>query len=733
MRDAHRTPLVLQAAAGGSRAARPCAPPSYGSRRGILSRVHLAIPLLLGTLVPAFGQQPAAGSERDLVFRSETALMEVEVEVTDRRGRPLPGLDREDFELLENGKVQRIATFEHIGPPGAAATTVEDTGSRSADEAAAVLGRSTFLYILARGRREDRRRMYDAITDFLDETLAPGILVSIQGSPFTSRRTELQEHLNAKLLARGPDADGLVDTVAVDLAREDILYDSSLEALIGEANSEFADGQEEIAGRSDLYRRVRMLEYIDLIRALGVYPGRKIVVLFSTGLTVDEDNLDLMKLLEDEATRSRVRFYVARSGGLEATPMGGDAERSHRVSIAALSRPNPFGAQNQARHAQEDGLVELAKRTGGRAILASNDLGQILNAAQQATGNYYLLGYYPDDTEQRGRLRRIRVRVAQGGVRVRHQRAYYEERPFQEMSRSERNLRMQQALAFDTPYADLPVRADFEFFRNSDGAATLAYAVGLHSRDIPSALAENRNGETVRLTVVARAARRGAEGQRPARPVLDQASFQMVVDSAAMDSLAEDPSSWLHYGSQMTLGPGEYDWKVVVRDDLSGSLGSYQTRIRVPPRSPGGSASSLLLTGRVDDVRKTKSGPARKRASEDVLTVAGSRFYANAVKAFRSGDPLFLLYDVYDPDGPTLVAPPPPMLALYRDGKQLQHLPVTSFEAVPEPAAARIRYLAALSTSNLAPGRYTIAAMVRRGKSTRSVISRGFVLSPAVR
>ena len=680
--------------------------------------------ILAVAAAPALAQPPP-------VFEAEAALLEFEVRVTDRRGKPVTDLVKEDFEVFENGTLQSISTFEFVTQP----VPLEETGSDRSpsqppsgpESARDQLRRSTFIYIATRGRREDRTRIHDAVRAFLAQNLAPSVLVSIEGSPFTSKRVELDRTLE-EMLRRGAGSRGgpsFTDTLAVDLAR-DIEYDAALEALIEEENDEFSDQLEEIADRSAFYRRLRMYEYIDLIRALSIFPGRKVVVLFSTGLPVDEDNLDIMKVLEDEATKARVRFYVSDVRGLGAAAPGGDAEDPG--NLAALFgdlQASGFATSGQGRQDAQDGLYELARRTGGRAVLNSNDFGEVFDVLLRESGDYYLIGYYPRFAEQRGRLRRLRVSVRRPGLRVHHQRGYYEERPFRMMSRDERNLRMHQALMFDTPYLDLPLRVDHEFFRAADGAPTLVYSVGLHSKDIPSS--RGKRGQTVKLTVIARASEVRAEGEPPSVAVIDERRFEMTMEEAALERLSADPSSWLHYGSQMSLAPGEYDWKVVLRDDVSGALGSYQTTLRIPELGARFGASSLLLTSRVDDVsRSVKRTRARQPKGEDVLLVDTSRFFASAVKSFRQGDPLFVLYDLYDPDAMSFESPPGATLALYRGRTLVERLPVTAHQTVPQPEASRIRHMVALSTENLDAGIYTIAALLPPNANERGVIYRRF-------
>lgn len=49
---------------------------------------------------------------------------EVEVHVTDRHGRPVTGLGREDFAVLEDGEVREIVSFLAVAGPIAVPGTI---------------------------------------------------------------------------------------------------------------------------------------------------------------------------------------------------------------------------------------------------------------------------------------------------------------------------------------------------------------------------------------------------------------------------------------------------------------------------------------------------------------------------------------------------------------------------------------------------------------------------------
>src|SRR5437660_7646712 len=66
-------------------------------RQTLIVLVFLAIPL--------FAQTPP------LIEKIDVNVVNVDVTVTDRAGNPVRGLTRDDFEVFEDGKLQKISNF----------------------------------------------------------------------------------------------------------------------------------------------------------------------------------------------------------------------------------------------------------------------------------------------------------------------------------------------------------------------------------------------------------------------------------------------------------------------------------------------------------------------------------------------------------------------------------------------------------------------------------------------
>ena len=72
----------------------------------------------------------SAGAQKEPTFHVEAPLVNVFVSVTDKAGAPIGGLTRDDFQLFEQGKLEKIAVFERdTSAPLAIVLSVDLSGS----------------------------------------------------------------------------------------------------------------------------------------------------------------------------------------------------------------------------------------------------------------------------------------------------------------------------------------------------------------------------------------------------------------------------------------------------------------------------------------------------------------------------------------------------------------------------------------------------------------------------
>jgi VWFA-related protein len=69
-------------------------------------------------VIPGFGQEPAPAPQPEQpLFRADVALVKIDAQVTDRQGRAIAGLARQDFLVFDEGQPQEITYFGREAEP----------------------------------------------------------------------------------------------------------------------------------------------------------------------------------------------------------------------------------------------------------------------------------------------------------------------------------------------------------------------------------------------------------------------------------------------------------------------------------------------------------------------------------------------------------------------------------------------------------------------------------------
>ena len=434
----------------------------------------------IGRLTP---QEPA-----DQVFRVETALMQVEVKVTEGKKTLLEGLTKEDFTLYENGEPQEIVSLDYIDYPRenepAAGPEVETRPSTESlgGSAPQSTANETRILITTYITEDDRPRVVKAIRGFIENDLRPSVKVSLGGSPFISDKKLLLRILDhARLTDPMTPNDFAVFTpnLVQELQQFD---DANLEA--GLQRGPRAEPASAATRMDEQITRTRMHRYVDIINALAVYPGKKMVVLFTRALPmgldsfserfVGIDSRDLLARLRAESMRARISLYVVDSQGLRVGGTISTAEFSQNPELLYTSQQASLGVPefvlgttpltgglNDIFRAGQYGLKALAQQTGGVAVTDTNDIGKIFEHVYDDLGGYYLIGYYPPKRDDPKRLRKVRIEVNQPTARLSYRKGFYDDEEFRRAMQAERRRQLEEALgeARSETTASAPLRA----------------------------------------------------------------------------------------------------------------------------------------------------------------------------------------------------------------------------------------------------------------------------------
>jgi hypothetical protein len=156
----------------------------------------------------------------------------------------------------------------------------------------------------------------------------------------------------------------------------------------------------------------------------------------------------------------------------------------------------------------------------------------------------------------------------------------------------------------------------------------------------------------------------------------------------------------VQYETGFTLPPGKYRLKVVLRENQSGAIGSYESDVTVPDlRRQPVKLSSVVLG--------TQTQPASDKNALSPLARNGTQLVRSLTHVVSTGQPLYFYYEVYDP---ALGASSPRLLtsiAFFRGKVKTYETPlaeVTRLDA-PDRKAAIFQY--SVPASALKPGYYT--------------------------
>ena len=174
-----------------------------------------------------------------------------------------------------------------------------------------------------------------------------------------------------------------------------------------------------------------------VVEGMNDLPGRKLMMLFSDGFDITQDSsksrtsvvYEMLQDLVEYANRSSVVVYTFETRGLKS--MSIQASDS-TYEIIDGHRGQKEKMRTDDFKDKQDGLVYLAKQTGGQALLDSNDLNWGIQRSLDEQAGYYLLAYVPSadsfDASKR-KFNKLEVKVKQPGLKVAYRTGFFSTAP----------------------------------------------------------------------------------------------------------------------------------------------------------------------------------------------------------------------------------------------------------------------------------------------------------------
>jgi VWFA-related protein len=615
------------------------------------------------------GESPQAP---EVTFRVEVNYVEEDVRVVDRNGNFVRGLKREDFQVAEDGKPQKVNTFGMVDIPltpvprplfmGPDAMPIEPdvvSNERVVD------GR---LYLLLLDDYHTAPLRSQSVKNlarrFVLEKLGPNDQAAViptsgllRGSQdFTQNRRLLIEAINNFVGQKLPSA---AVTKTEQRAREQAdttaLSDTQQPEPITPENrfTEDMDAPERMyKARAALNSLRSIAEWMSAIQG-----RRKAIIYISEGVDYnlydmfvgsrpEVFNFEDFNMIQQEtwdtihaASRSNVQIYPVDPRGL--TNMAQENIEIGGLPLLALH----LGPEslNQELQTSQMNLRQLAEETGGVAAVGTNDMTKAFDRIVQENSSYYVLGYYSSNEKRDGKLRNITVKVnGYPDAQVTYRKRYAAAR-----GRAPRNTaagkavdpaagltaELMNAMAAPLPMTGLQLRLQAVPHKGTGKSTNLRVIVQASGRDL--AFKENNGVFSTKLSFSIGVFTKEGKSIFAERPDAD-----LNLRPETLDRVRQ---SGMRLVRQLSVPPGRYQLRVAAQDSSKARQGTAILDIDVPDFTKADIAlSGVALTASADRSVATGSAPA-------VMTFEGGLpGPPSTLREFPANSELAVFVEVYD-------------------------------------------------------------------------------------
>lgn len=684
----------------------------------------------------------------------------LDVVVRDKKGKLVRDLRPEEIQVFEDGVAQKIGHFELFdgraskqpGPPtvatAPAVTTPTAAGTPLPTHTVTELRDITVVSVVVESSLEAEGRTWalKGVREFIKNELTPKTYVGVFSlgygyiravQPYTNDAEKIYAGMEQAVTMTGVDPAMPANRAPVYNAYSAIAEE---QALLGASNRGGGSGPEaEIAAMMethwitelhDVYTSsmAQLTALRRLVQSQEAIPGRKVVLLFSPGLNVHPDTVEVLKSSISAANRANVTIYAMAtreyvSGIAEQPTKSGyrrdpgapveesEMARSKQLLDAATRAsmkqqmevgsggqqevtPDQVVALNMAEasiHADTRGnLAVLAEGTGGALLPNMHDLREPLRRAMEEVRTHYELSYSPANPETDGSFRKITVKVSRPGVSVFSRSGYYalplvngrEVYPFE--------MATMKAINTKPPLQQFDFHATALRFRAGPEKSEFAFAFQVASRD----LAIVREKETVQVHVAVTALIKDEKGQ-----VVEKISKDIPYQFPAA-KLPEIQRAVVSFTAPFLVPPGRYTIETAALDRESMKVSVHRLEL-VAEGGSGLAMSDVTLVRRVDAIQG-------QRNAADPLQAHGGKVEPELsdVVVLAADEPVRFYTVAYAP-GPVEMA-----LEISRNGNIVVGSPSTVVHMDKSGTAA---VLASVPAGKLSTGTYQARLTFRYG------------------
>jgi VWFA-related protein len=665
-------------------------------------RIWLANALVMAGFAAGslLGQDPPPAQASDeATLRITVTLVQVDAVVTDSKGKHIADLKPQDFEIRQDGKLQKITHFSYVSlaPQGAKAQPAvpQAKGAPAVKGAAAVIPpvpmkasqvrRTVALVVDDLGLSfESIAQVRSSVKKWVDQQMQPGDLVAIirtgagMGAlqQFTSDKRMLYASID-RIKWNSYNRVGISSFAPINDSQ------SEEEAAAEQTENEFREERFSVG-------TLGAIGYV--VQGLKDLPGRKAVIIFSENIPILQPGqgmntriTDALEKLTDSANRAAVVLNTIDPRGLPTLSF----------TAADNVRPDPRNpgrmqeqqmARSQKYFESQNGLNYLAEQTGGLFIHDTNDINRGIQDIVEDASGYYLIGYTPEagtfDKDKKNpqveKFHRVKVRVLRSGLTVRSRSGFLgtpdSQRPVGPKTRDE-----QLAQALSSPFGStgIKVRLTSLFNDTLKNGSYVQSMLFIDPKDLrftddvaepPKDAKAGTKPVPIKKAVVDIVTMTfGDNGQEQNRRDM---TYTIRLPLATFDQVMKQGFVYTVYTP--IKKPGAFQLRAAVRDTATSATGSASQFMEVPDVKKG----KIVLSGIVLKAAAPELLKAAKMASEAEKAGQDGHPEDNsdgspAVRKFKQGQPITYGYQVINStiDSKTQKPQVETEMRLYRDGK----------------------------------------------------------------
>jgi VWFA-related protein len=688
-----------------------------------------------------FAQAPGS-QQAPVVIRSGAQEVLLDLVVRDKHERIVKDLTPADFEVYEDGVKQDIRGFRLV----AGAETREQAGpAATAGSTPTKLNPNreiNLIMIVFRmiGGAKERQLAKEAADEFLKTELRPNTYIGIFSldyrlnalSPFSNNPDALRKAIDKAASQQYSEFAKMSDVVlsqselavtgsggqnggGMTVTGGAVSPENANTATMG-ADVGTSEGANVMRGILNAQRRIfaggegiRELEALkQMVQELGALPGRKTVLLLTTGLQLPPEQLEVARGLVGTANRYNVSLYAVDVNGL--TTYSANAANAQSIrETASISR-----TQGQKQSAttfeqatqddrltyglraanQQESLSEITQNTGGFLIANTNDLKKPLHRVMEDVNTHYELAYSPKNDVYNGQFRKIEVKLHREGLRVQARNGYFALPELNGKPVEAYEVAALNALNAKPAPRDLEFHVNVSRFRPTARGWQEAVTFEVPTSALTAATLDNPARKRIHTSMLALI--KDQSGQ-----VVDKISRDVPYEVPA-DKFDAFKAGNIIISQPFSLAPGRYLAEVAVLDNETMKAGTRKISLLVPQPAPM-AVSSISLVRRVDPL-KTPANPY------DPFEFATNKVTPTLDSSLPKGTQTGLYFVLY----PSAANPEKPKLVVQylKDGKEIgRQMPEINDSAKDASGAVPM-----VTTAALDPGSYEVRVTLLQGK-----------------